>query len=170
MTAVKFMSGLNQIGPVVVALLGIWGCGGSSALAKRAMPMEGVIQLPPSKGGQVATYRCTIELATGKVEVTDRRRSGADEEAVWNQMSARLHNNDRSLEIVFEENEKATKGDAADWALVSVVESDAAGKFLRKIPVQEFWGAFDSHAQRALMMKDGRFQFFVQFWTAETKP
>jgi hypothetical protein len=170
MTGMRFMKVLNQIGPLLIVAVGAWGCGGSSMPAKRTMPLEGVIQLPPSKGGQVATYRCTIDLSTGKAEVSDRRRSGADEEAVWNKMSPRLRNNDRTLEIVFEENDKATKGAPAEWALVSVVESDAAGKILRKIPVQEFWGAFDSRTQRALMMKDGRFQFFVQFWTAEGKP
>lgn len=169
MTGMKIMHDLNRIGLVLVAALGAWGCGGSSAPAKRAMPMEGVVQLPPSKNG-VATYRCTIDLSTGKSEVSERRRSGADEEAAWNKMAARLKNNDKTLEVVFEENEKATKGAAAEWAQVSVVESDAAGKVLRKIPVQEFWGGFDSHTQRALMMKDGRFQFFVQFWTAEGKP
>jgi hypothetical protein len=170
MAGMKFMKYLNHIGLALILVLGAWGCGGSSTPTKRAMALEGVMQLPPSKGGQVATYRCSIDLSTGKAEVSDRRRTGTDEEAVWNKMSPRLRNDDRTLEIVFEENEKATKGAAADWALVSVVESDAAGKILRKIPVQEFWGAFDSHTQRALMMKDGRFQFFVQFWTAEGKP
>ena len=139
-------------------------------LFRSPMPLEGVVQLPPSKGGQVATYRCTIDLATGKADVNPGRRSGPDEEAAWNKMSPRLRKGEGSLEIVFEENEKDPKAAAQDWALVSVVETDAAGKVLRKLPVREFWGAFDSHTQRALMLKDGRFQFFVQFWAALGKP
>ena len=149
--------------------LAAWGCG-SPVPAQRTMPLEGVVQLPQTKGGQVATYRCSIDLASGKADVTAGTRSTPEEIAVWNRVSSKLKKDERSYEIVFEENEKNPQRTAADWALVSVVESNAAGKQLRKIPVQEFWGAFDNHAMRALRLKDGQFHFFVQFWAAGAKP
>lgn len=150
--------------PALLALAAA--CGGSEPELKRATSMEGVIQLPPPKAKQVATYRCMVDLSTGQSEVREDKRTGKAEETAWKSVSPKIKHEARTYEVVIEQGEKNKKG-ATDWAFVTVVEKDAAGNVLRKIPVQEFWGAHDSQTPRALMMKEGRFQFFVQFWPAE---
>lgn len=164
MIAMKSLRGLILLAAALAA-----GCG-SPATTPRTMPLEGVIQLPQTKGGQVATYRCAIDLATGKADVAPGTRSAPEEIALWNRVSSKIKKDDRSYEIVIEENEKNPQRTTTDWAQVTIVETDAAGKVLRKFPLQEFWGAFDQHATRALRLKDGHFHFFIQFWAAGAKP
>jgi hypothetical protein len=147
-------------------VLGSWGCSSAPA-PKSPMNMEGVVELPSPKVQQVATYRCSIDLQTGRREVKMDRRSGPDEEAVWNNLSRRIKNADRTYEVSVEETDKNAKG-RSDWAFVTVLETETGtGKLLRKIPVYEFWGNHDRQTPRALMIKNGRLQFFIQFWTAE---
>jgi hypothetical protein len=147
--------------------LALAGCGGSEGTVKRAMPMEGVVQLPVAKTKQVATYRCKIDLQTGEVSVKEDRRAGRDEETAWKSLSPKLKDEEKAYEVVVEQGEKNAKGHV-DWALVTLIESEASsGKQIRKIPVQEFWGAHAMQTTRALMVKEGAFQFFVQFWPAE---
>lgn len=155
----------RELTAAALLALAAWGCGSEPEM-KRATSMEGVVQLPPPKAKQVATYRCSVDLATGQSEVREDRRTGKAEEAAWKSVSPRIKHEARTYEVVIEQGEKNKKG-ATDWAFVTVVESDSAGNVLRKLPVQEFWGAHDSQTPRALMMKDGRFQFFVQFWPTE---
>lgn len=143
-----------------------WGCGGSEAPANRTI-MEGALQLPVAKTKQVATYRCRVDLQTGEIEVREDRRTGRDEEAAWKSLSSKLKDGEKAYEVVIEQGEKNAKG-LTDWAMVTVIETESAtGRQIRKIPVHEFWGAHAMQTPRALMMKDGRFQFFVQFWPAE---
>ncbi|MBI3858326.1 MAG: hypothetical protein HY293_21795 [Planctomycetes bacterium] len=157
---------LRRLAPALFALAAA-GCGSPETGLKRTMPMEGVVQLPPPKAKQVATYRCSINLATGHPEVKEDKRTGRDEEKAWMNLSPKFKQGDKGYEVVIEQSEKNAKG-AIEWALVSVLETEAAtGKLLRKLPVQDFWGAHDRQTPRALMMKDGRFQFFVQFWPAD---
>jgi hypothetical protein len=105
-----------------------------------------------------------VDLATGQSDVHPGRRSGKEEEAAWKLLSPRLKQDERTYEVLIEHSEKNAQGHV-DWALVSLLETDtASGKLLRKISVYEFWGAHDRGAARGLMMKDGRLQFFVQFW------
>jgi hypothetical protein len=133
----------------------------------KTMQLEGVLQLPPPKSQQVATYRCTIDLATAKADVQPGKRSGAEEEAAWNNLSTKLKSADLVYEVVIEENAKSAKG-TNEWSLVTLLETQVStGKLLRKISVQEFWGVHDRHAARGLRMKDGHVHFFVQFWPAE---
>jgi hypothetical protein len=149
----------------VVALCGCGG--GTDAPVKRAMPMEGVVNLPVAKTKQVATYRCKVQLQTGEIEVKEDRRAGKDEETAWKNLSSKLKNGEKSYEVVVEQGEKNAKGHI-DWALVTLIESEAStGRQIRKIPVQEFWGAHAMQTPRALMLKEGHFQFFIQFWPAE---
>jgi hypothetical protein len=99
--------------------------------------------------------------------VKSGQRTGKDEEAAWNSLSPRLKRGNRSYEVLFEENERNAKG-SSDWAFVSVLETESdSGTLLRKIPVYEFWGHHDRQGPRALMIKDGHLQFFVQLWTAD---
>ena len=146
--------------------LAAWGCG-STPVMKAPMQMEGVAELPPSKNQQVATYRCSIDLHSGLIDVQPGKRSGKEEEAAWKNLSPNLKKGKTSYEVLIEHSEKNPKG-LTDWALVSVLETESeSGKLIRKFTVYEFWGAHDRGAPRALMVKDGHLQFFVQFWTAE---
>jgi hypothetical protein len=158
----------EQLGRVALCVfaLGAWGCASSPAM-KRPMPMEGVAELPAPKTRQVATYRCSVDLQTGQGDVKAGQRSGKDEEAAWKNLSPRIKQGSRSYEVFVEENEKNAKG-SIDWAFVTVLETESgSGRLLRKIPVYEFWGNHDRQAPRALMIKDGHLQFFIQFWTAD---
>ena len=158
---------MSKVEPLALAILvAAAGCGGESPM-KRAMPMEGVVQLPVAKTKQVATYRCKVDLLTGEISVREDRRSGKDEEAAWKSLSPKLKDGEKTYEVVIEQAEKNAKG-FVDWALVTLIESETeTGRQIRKIPVQEFWGAHAMQTPRALMVKDGFFQFFVQFWPAE---
>ena len=159
------ISKLELLAPLAVVLA--LGCGGSEGSLKRTMPMEGVVQLPVAKSKQVATYRCKVDLQTGEIEVKEDRRTGRAEETAWKSLSPKLKTEAKTYEVVIEQGDKNAKGHV-DWALVTLIESDAeTGTQVRKIPVQEFWGAHAMQTPRALMMKDGNFQFFVQFWPAE---
>lgn len=143
------------------------GCGGAEGPIKRAMPMEGVVQLPVAKTKQVATYRCTVDLQTGETQVKEDRRAGREEETAWKVVSPKLTHGEKAYEVIVEKGEKNAKGHI-DWALVTLIENEAStGKQIRKIPIQEFWGAHAMQTTRALMMKEGTFQFFIQFWPAE---
>jgi hypothetical protein len=149
---------------VGVVVLAAWGCSSKPAM-KPAMPMDGVAELPAPKSQQVATYRCSLNLATGQADVHPGKRAGKEEEAAWKNLSSTLKNGNFTY-VVLIEDEKA--GKSTDWAMVTVLETDtASGKVIRKMPVYEFWGAHDRHSPRALMLKDGAFQFFLQFWTAD---
>jgi len=146
-------------------VLGGWGCSSEPA-TKSPTHMEGVAELPPAETQQIATYRCSVDLQSGKCDVKMDRRSGPDEEAAWNNLSPRIKQGNRAYEVSVEVNGKNAKG-PMDWAFVTVLETDTdSGKLLRKIPVYEFWGKYDRQISRALLFKDGRLQFFVQFWTA----
>jgi hypothetical protein len=148
---------------IVLAALAVAGCGSP---AKPPTQMEGVAELPGSKV-PVVTYRCSIDLATGRTDVQPGHRTGKEEEAAWKNLSPSLKKDHIAYEVLVEQGEKNAKG-AADWALVTVLETDAdSGKVLRKFPVYEFWGAHDRGSPRALMVKEGRLQFFVQFWPAD---
>jgi hypothetical protein len=149
---------------VGVLALAVWGCSSKPAV-KPMMPMDGVAELPAAKNQQVATYRCSLNLASGQAEVGPGKRMGKDEEAAWKILSSKLKQGNVTYEVVIED-EKA--GKSTDWAMVTVLETETgSGKVIRKLPVYEFWGAHDRHSPRALMMKDGHLQFFVQFWTAD---
>jgi hypothetical protein len=146
--------------------LGAWGCG-STPVMKTPMQMEGVAELPPSKSQQVATYRCTIDLQSGLTDVQPGKRAGKEEEAAWKNLAPTLQKGKLSYEVLIEHAEKNGKG-ITDWALVTVLEKDSeSGRLIRKFTVYEFWGAHDRGGPRAMMMKDGHLQFFVQFWTAQ---
>jgi hypothetical protein len=146
------------------AALALAAAGCSSPPPKNPMQMQGVAELPGPRVQQVATYRCSIDLATGQAEVHAGRRSGKEEEAAWKVLSPRLKGDPASYEILIENSEKNAQGHV-DWALVSVLETETgSGRLIRKIPVYEFWGAHDHGAARGMMVRDGRLLFFVQFW------
>jgi len=149
------------------ALLAAAAFGCSDAPALKPMQMDGVAELPASKVQQVATYRCSVDLRNGHIDVNPGRRAGKEEETAWKNLSSRLKQDRLAYEVLIEQSEKNAKG-GADWALVTVLETEAdSGKLIRKFPVYEFWGSHDRGLPRALMVKDGRLQFFVQFWPAD---
>lgn len=149
---------------VGIVVLAAWGCSSKPAV-KPVMPMDGVAELPAAKSAQVATYRCSLNLANGQAEVHPGKRAGKEEEAAWKNLSPKLQKGTITYEVVIDD-EKS--GKSTDWAMVTVLETEGAtGKIIRKMPVYEFWGSHDRHAPRGLVLKDGHLQFFVQFWTAD---
>lgn len=121
----------------------------------------GTTHLPSLGARQVASYRCTVDLVSGNVEVLPTTRSDMESEPGWNDLSDRKTLGGRTFRIVIGHNGKKHQF-FPDRVLVSVVATSGAS--VRTLRVQEFLGAHENHGPRALTLSEGRLRFFMQFW------
>lgn len=136
--------------------------------ASAQAPAIGSTKLPRLGGRQVAPYRCTVDLHAGKVGIDHPKDIDKDEEAVWNDLAEKISRDGHTFQIIMEDNQKTKKGGIPgfpDWVRVSLVEiDDKTKKVIRTIPIQEFQGEHERHGPRALILKDGKIRFWMQFW------
>jgi hypothetical protein len=131
-------------------------------------PPTGTTRLPRLGGRKIAPYRCKVDLATGKTELDLPKDLEKDEEAVWNDLSEQISRDGHTFQILIEDNKNKKKGGIPgfpDWVRVSISELDnETKKIIRTIPIQEFQGEHEGHGVRALILKDGKIRFWMQFW------
>jgi hypothetical protein len=159
---------------LLTATLLLTGCSRSSSEATvQADPQAevappGTTRLPRLGGHKTAAYRCTIDTVTGKAEVDLPKDLEKDEEAAWNDLSEQISRDGHTFQVVMADNKKERKGGIPgfpDRVRVSISEVDArTKKLLRSIPVQEFQGEHERHGPRALLLKEGKIRFWMQFW------
>jgi hypothetical protein len=124
---------------------------------------KGAIVLPRMGARRVASYRCGVDLTTGKADVAVLKLA-PEEEDQWNDMRKDVLIGSRTFTVRIEDNRKRYER-APNWARVSVVEVDGKdGKPLRTIPVREFVGGYERHGFRGLALKGDRLSVFVSFW------
>jgi hypothetical protein len=113
-------------------------------------------------GRRVASYRCTVDLWSGRTVVERPGALDPVEQALWSSQAAQGLREGRRYEVVLEDigpNERTR-------VLVRVTDG-GTGELRRTIPVQEFRGFHDGAGVRALVLRDGIARFWTEFWILE---